>query len=168
MGTNAIARWNDSRPREAFRLALLGATDRQIAEFFECNVQTIDYWKRKKPEFAKALKRGKMEANARVAESFYKRATGYDVTESKVVYEKGKPVQVQVTRHIPADPWSAHKWLSTRCRDMGWADVQQHEIKNTNLNITKIDLSGMTWEQLNVIKELGLQSQNKSLTIGDN
>lgn len=166
--TSEISRWNDSRPREAFRLALLGATDKQIAEFFECNVQTVDYWKRKKPAFAKALRAGKMEADAKVAESFYKRATGYDVTENKVVYKKGEPIVVEVTRHIPADPWSAHKWLSTRCRDSGWADVQKHEILNTNLNITKIDLSGMTWEQLKVIKELGLQSRNGELPLGDN
>jgi hypothetical protein len=57
----------------AFRYALLGATDEDLASFFEVSTVTIASWKHKHPEFLKALTRGKTEVDAKVAESFYKR-----------------------------------------------------------------------------------------------
>jgi len=165
MGTNAISRWTEDRPREAFQLALLGATDRQIANVMGCNVQTIDYWKRTKEVFRDALKRGKMQADAKVAEAFFKRATGYTYQEEKaLINKKGEVVTTTITRHVPCDPWSAHKWLSCRQRET-WTDVQRTEIMQTNVNITKIDLTGFSTEELKVIKGLGLKQLTES--IGD-
>lgn len=157
MATDYVLRWKDDFPRQAFQLALLGATDKQIAEIFNCNLQTIDYWKRtNKGGFRVALNRGKMQADAKVAEAFFKKATGYTVTEERILLDKGKPVPITVTRHIPPDSWAAFKWLSIRQREM-WTDVQRTEITQTNININKFDFTGLSTEELMLVKKLGLK-----------
>ena len=62
---------------QARKLCLLGATDQELADFFEIDVRTIYDWKRTKPEFSQAIARGKMLADAEVAAKLYERACGY-------------------------------------------------------------------------------------------
>jgi hypothetical protein len=56
---------------------LLGATDDDMARFFDVDVRSIHRWKLDHPEFAQALREGKEEADAKVARRLYERATGY-------------------------------------------------------------------------------------------
>jgi uncharacterized protein YjcR len=71
---------------EAYELCLLGATDKDLAEEFEVNEDTINEWKKAYPAFADALKRGKRKADAKVAAALYKRAVGFSYDE--VTFEK--------------------------------------------------------------------------------
>ncbi len=48
----------------AYKLALLGSTDDELADFFRVRVSTIHNWKKKHNEFLDALKRGKDVADA--------------------------------------------------------------------------------------------------------
>ena len=59
---------------QAYKFCLLGATDAQLAEFFNVSETTINNWKDKHEEFSLALKRGKMIADAEIANSLYQRA----------------------------------------------------------------------------------------------
>lgn len=148
--------YNEDRPRQAYKLALLGATDKQVADVMGVSIQTIDTWKRDRPEFAEALMRGKDQADMEVASAFYKRATGYDVVEKKVTIYRGKVIEYETTRHIPADPWSCQKWLSLRQREK-WADVQRIETLTTNVNINRFDFTGISTEDLLVLERFGLK-----------
>jgi hypothetical protein len=48
----------------AFKLALLGLTDLEIAEQFGISELTLNRWKAEHPEFRKSLKNGKVPADA--------------------------------------------------------------------------------------------------------
>jgi hypothetical protein len=157
---NQVVKWNDRTcPQQAFALALLGATDRQIAEAFDVNEDTIHYWKRHKPEFLKKLNEGKLIANSAVAESFYKCATGYYYEEEKAFLDKsGKVVKTTIRRYKGPDPWAAARWMSLRVRNGEWQEIQKTEITQTNINITKVDLSIFSNEELQVMEKMGVKA----------
>ena len=71
--------WRDGTLEQAKKLAALGATDVEIADFFEVSVKTLIRWKASHPEFCLALKAGKEIADARVEQRLYERAVGYSV-----------------------------------------------------------------------------------------
>lgn len=102
----------------------LGATDADLARFFGISRWTIYHWQAMHPEFAEALKLGKLGPDARVERSLYQRAVGYDIESEQIFYDKdtGKPVRAQTVEHIPADPASAIFWLKNRC---GWRDRKE-------------------------------------------
>lgn len=96
-------------------LTMLGATNEQLASVFEVNEQTIKLWMNKYPEFRAAAREGKQAADARVAESLYKRAVGFSHPETVVKMTKdGEVKKVQVTRHYAPDTQACQTWLYNR------------------------------------------------------
>ena len=74
----------------AHNYCLLGATNAELADFFEVAPRTIDNWIASHPAFAKAVRAGKVEADARVARCLYQRAVGYDRAVERMVLHQGK------------------------------------------------------------------------------
>jgi transposase-like protein len=113
---------------QASKLCELGATDDELADFFEVHRSTIYRWKHEHQEFCDAIKSGKEVADERVERSLYQKATGYNVTEEVAVkvkleqYREGVEV-VQVDKHVPADTTAAIFWLKNRRKD-NWRDRQ--------------------------------------------
>lgn len=99
---------------QARNYCLLGATDAQMAEFFEVSERTINRWKAAHPEFSEALRRGKSEADALVAESLYKRATGCSHPDTHVSNHQGEITLTPITKHYPPDVQAATFWLKNR------------------------------------------------------
>jgi hypothetical protein len=163
--TRKYFKWNDDRARQVKALALLGATDEEMAEVMDININTFDLWKRTHPEFLRAMKSGKMAANAKVAKSLYKRANGFWVWENHVCMYRGVVIQTPVRKYYPPDSWAAAKILSIRERTK-WADVTKIESTQTNININKLDFTGMSTEELLLMKQI--QEKQKRLAIGVN
>lgn len=113
-----------------YKYCLLGATDKELAALFEVSEQTINNWKKKYKEFSLALKRGKAEADARVADRLYQRAMGYSHPEEKVFQHNGEPVIIPTTKHYPPDVTAAIFWLKNRQRDK-WRDKQDVEVSGS-------------------------------------
>ena len=67
----------DDYARQVVKLSELGATDQEIADFFDVHVSTIHRWKHVHPEFCDTLKIGKEVADNRVERSLYQREIGY-------------------------------------------------------------------------------------------
>lgn len=155
-------KWTIDRIKEVYKLALLGCTDENIAEFMEVNINTINLWKRSHPEFLQAMTDGKEKADAEMAHALYKRGTGFWMDEIHVCMYRGVVIQTTVPKYYPPESWAANKWLSVRQR-VRWADVQRTETINTNLSITKLDFSGMTLEQLRFMKEIGMAQRQKAI-----
>jgi hypothetical protein len=139
---------------QAYKLTLLGFTDKQLATFFNVNKATINNWKKEHIEFLDSVTRGKAMADGEVAASFYKRATGYEFTE--VTFEKVDNKQVLeltpnelvttdaykkkiVVRHLPPDAGAALNWLKNRQKDL-WRDKQDLEIDFEKLSDAELDL----------------------------
>ena len=59
------------------KLCKLGATDKELADFFEVAESTINLWKEVHPQFSESIKEGKIQADANVAQALYHRAIGY-------------------------------------------------------------------------------------------
>ena len=65
---------------QAEELYSIGATDQEVADLFEVTTTTIDNWKKTKPEFLAALKRGKAWADGLVEKSLYEQAISGNTT----------------------------------------------------------------------------------------
>lgn len=158
----------DGIERQAYQLALLGLTDQQIADIWEVSVKTIDYWKKKRYDFRKALREGRDLANAKVVDSLYQRAIGYSHPETKFFrVGKGKKAyikQIQTIKHYPPDANAALKILGIRQRTQ-WADVQQVEhLINADLKITYLtkqisDPKRFTNAELKTALKLGINKK---------
>lgn len=128
-------------PEKAYKLALLGAKNIEIAEFFEVNEDTIYEWKKVYPEFSEALKNGKVKADAEIASSLYERAKGYEYIEQQVVkikvgrFEESVEV-VAVKKVAPPDTTACIFWLKNRHPE-AWRDKTEQEI---TLNMHEIAL----------------------------
>lgn len=78
-----MASKTDYRPEyaeQAMNYCLLGATDVDLAGFFGVTDRTLRNWKKRFPEFEKAMNEGKTFADAKVARSLYNNAVSGDTT----------------------------------------------------------------------------------------
>lgn len=109
--------------KQAKKLAELGATDRDAAEFFEVSEATLNRWKQAHPEFCASLKVGKAAADDRVEQSLYRKATGYTFDAVKIFMPAGadKPVYAEYVEHVPPSDTACIFWLKNR-RPEEWRD----------------------------------------------
>ena len=114
--------------KQAAHLAQLGATDQEVADFFEVDVRTIYRWKHDHDKFCQALKVGKDIADERVERSLYQRAIGYEQDEVKIFMPANaeKPVYASFRAKVAPDTTAAIFWLKNR-RSQAWRDKQEVE-----------------------------------------
>ena len=112
----------------AYKFALLGATNKEMAGFFDVAESTFDLWRIAHPKFSGAITRGKVIADSKVAESLYRRALGYTHSENKIFQYKGKPIVVPTTKHYPPDTQAASLWLRNRQPEL-WRDRKDFVVK---------------------------------------
>src|SRR5690554_6353077 len=88
---------------QALKLCRLGATDKDLADFFGVSEKTINTWKDSHPEFLQSLKEGKAEADAKVEQALFARATGYSHPDVHVSNYQGDVTITDITKHYPPD-----------------------------------------------------------------
>lgn len=111
---------------QAAKLCALGATDIELADFFEVDTRTIYRWKNVHDDFCQAVIVGKENSDARVERSLYNRAVGYTFESEKVFQFQGEVIRAPTTEHVPPDPGAAKLWLTNR-KPADWRDKQEHE-----------------------------------------
>lgn len=110
---------------QARRLALLGFTDLQMAEFFGVAESTFHLWKQRHKDFSESIKSGKAVADAHVAEGLYKAATGgHTVTDTKTVSGDDGTVRTTEVREVPPSVSAMIFWLKNRQPEK-WRDRQE-------------------------------------------
>ncbi|MBV8192707.1 MAG: hypothetical protein JOY64_03935 [Alphaproteobacteria bacterium] len=100
----------------AHNYCLLGATDDQLAGFFQVSRRTLDDWLLAHPGFARAVRDGRAAADAAMARRLFQRAMGYDYATEKIFIHDGKALQVKHTVHVPPDVRACLFWLRNRRR----------------------------------------------------
>lgn len=120
------SKYKDEFPEQARKLCLLGATDKELASFFEVAVSTISEWKLSFPEFSEALKAGKQLADATIADSLYQRAKGYSHREDDIRVVSGAIVITPTIKNYPPDSTALIFWLKNRRPDL-WRDKREEE-----------------------------------------
>lgn len=113
---------------QAEKLCLLGATDVEIADFFEIAVSTFYKWKHEHSEFSEAIKGGKEVADDRVERSLFHKAVGYKFDAVKIFMPANAvaPVYAPYREHVPPDTTAMIFWLKNR-RPEAWRDKREHE-----------------------------------------
>lgn len=124
--TGRPASYKPEFAKQAEKLCELGATDADLADFFEVTDRTVYRWQTKYPEFCQALKTGKSAADDRVERSLYHKATGYSFDAVKIFMPAGasKPVYADYREHVPPDTTAAIFWLKNR-RSSEWRDKRE-------------------------------------------
>lgn len=100
--------------KQAEKLCALGATDAELADFFEVSVSTLNLWKVEHKEFSESLKVGKAPADDRVKMSLFHRAVGYSHPEDDIRVVNGEIVITPTIKHYPPDTTAGIFWLKNR------------------------------------------------------
>ena len=150
--------WCPERLIQARQLALLGKTNARMAEIMGVSIKTIEYWWRTKPEFRESLQNGRDMADAQTADSLFQVANGWEVEEEHLHINRitGEAKIIKIKKKYKPDAWAAAKWLALRQREL-WTEIQRMESSHTNININKFDFSGLSNEELMLIKKIGLK-----------
>lgn len=141
-----VGRPGSYRPQfaaQAAKLCELGATDKDVADFFQVSIVTIWRWRSQFAEFSSALKAGKVTADDRTEMSLYHRANGYSFESEKVFCHQGEVIRVPVIEHVPPDTTACIFWLKNR-RPEVWRDKREVE---TNVTLSLADLVTMSYRE---------------------
>ena len=111
---------------QAAKLCALGATDADLADFFEVTIRTIENWRSQNEDFFRSIKEAKEAANDRVERSLYQKAIGYSHDAVKIFQHQGEVIEAPYREHYPPDSTAAIFWLKNRRKD-DWRDKQEHE-----------------------------------------
>lgn len=101
-------------PEQAKKLCNLGATDRQLCDFFNVTEKTLNNWKHTYPEFLQSIRLGKDQPDENVKRSLYNRAMGYTCLEAKHHVVNGELIETIVEKHYPPDATSMIFFLKNR------------------------------------------------------
>ncbi len=133
----SVGRPTDYKPEyaaQAEKLCALGATDIELADFFQVSTRTIYRWRNTIDEFCQAVTCGKEAADVRVERALYNRAVGYSFESEKIFNHQGEIIRAPTTEHVPPDPSAAKLWLTNR-KPENWRDKQEHEPKGQIVRI---------------------------------
>src|ERR1700730_11048605 len=107
---NAVGRPTKYKPeyaKQALKLCYMGATDADLADFFEVSIVTIWRWKAAEQDFCNAVNKVEKDfADNRVKRSLYQRACGYTFDAVKIFNGPSGTVKVPYREHVPPDPTS--------------------------------------------------------------
>lgn len=119
-----------------------GLSDAQIAHNIGIQRPTLYEWKKKYPDIANALKKGKEVVDIEVENALLKRALGYKYDEKKISkkVEGGKETTRQeiTKKEIPPDTTAIMFWLQNRKPDI-WRDRRNVEATVKTPDITIVD-----------------------------
>lgn len=121
--------YREEYAEQAYKLCLLGATNKELAAFFGVAGSTVDLWLCTYEQFSGAIKEGREQADSNVAKSLYQRAMGFTWTETKMGKDaNGNHVEVSVRRRVPPDTVACIFWLKNRTArsEHPWKDKQEH------------------------------------------
>ena len=134
-----------------------GLTDEMIAHNIGITTTTFYDWKKKYPQFAEAVKRGKEVVDIMVENALLKSAMGYSYDEvTQIGIEDGEtgekilvPVKV-VTKYVQPNSTSLIFWLKNR-KPEAWRDTKNIdaavEVKNPFEGIDTADIKKLIGEE---------------------
>ena len=138
------SQYREEYNEQARKLCLLGATDKELADFFGVSVVTLNNWKSQVPEFLSSIKEGKEIADATVADRLFKRATGYEHKAVKIVADAktGMDHTVEYIERYPPETTACIFWLKNRQKDK-WRDRVDTTLTGADggpVQVTRVEL----------------------------
>ncbi|NLK94720.1 MAG: hypothetical protein GX275_05975 [Clostridiales bacterium] len=132
----AKSKWNEIKEKlkDVEKWAIMGLSDTQIAFNLGISKDTFYRYKKEHSDFSDTLKRGKNQADFKVENALYKKATGYTVKKVGVIKckdiyydDEGRKCQkehadvVEYEEEMPADVQAIKFWLINR-KSGKWKD----------------------------------------------
>lgn len=163
--------WSPDKPEMAYKLALFGLTDTEIAEALLISMTQFERWRAIHSEFDYFLRKGRVHAMANVAHSLYRSATGFEHEEEVASKHKDGTVEVvKVKKYYPPNPWAAVKLLALRSPEK-WAEnpktVENKQLNIYNITNNNLDCSDFSVDEMRLLKKIGIKGL-PSQAIGEN
>ena len=98
-----------------------GATDADLADFFNVTTRTIQNWASVHPEFFLALKTSKAIADGKVERALFQKAVGFEHDTVKIMQYEGQPVIIPYREKVAPDTTACIFWLKNR-DPQNWRD----------------------------------------------
>ena len=124
--TGAPTKYRKEYCVQAAKLCKLGAIDKDIADFFEVSLATVNNWKNDFPELLDALKASKRYADQNVKNALYKRATGFVTQEEKDESGSAGSKTTITTKEVSPDTTACIFWLKNR-QPEEWRDKPEDD-----------------------------------------
>jgi len=156
-------KYKEEYPKQAYKLCLIGATDAQLANFFEVNPDTIYEWKKVHEEFSESLKRGKQIADGEVAKSLYHRAKGYSHKAVHISNYQGEITQTDIIKEYPPDTTACIFWLKNRQSEM-WRDKREYAVNEDNRDIEDFNIDELQQMLKDSLSEEAIEARKKEHT----
>jgi len=134
---SVASKYTQDYDEQAYKLALLGLIDDEIAEYFEISKRTLIRWRERYPSFREATAKGKQFSDANVAEKLYKSAIGENyILKEKAVVANDKVHIVEVREQLPPNVGAMTFWLKNRQKDK-WRSRVQLDVKQDKDAVTE-------------------------------
>jgi hypothetical protein len=135
------SRFHPDLCEQAHNYCLLGATNDELAQFFDVSPGTIDRWIAGHAAFGDAVRSGRVAADPRVARGLFSREVGYDCTVERMAIVAGELKPVTSTIHYPANVQACIFWLRTRRRQT-WRDTPNDRPADTVDDLALLEAAG--------------------------
>lgn len=136
-----VTKYKPEYAEQAEKLARMGATGHEIADFFNVSPSTFYVWRNVNEDFAEAVKIGWGRTLERATRSLYELAVGYDYVEEeaikvKVGQHEEKIEIVEVRRHQPPNV-TASMYVHNNRDPENWRHVRTLQVSGSiDHNIT--------------------------------
>ena len=152
-----IGKWDSRYIKMVYEIALLGASNPEIAGILNVTTTTLDNWRVRFPEFEIALLKGKERADGKIALALYNRAKGYSHPDVHISNYKGEVTITPIIKYYPPDTTAAKFWLTNRQPDK-WKDMARMEDNSKHLHLHQnIPLSDISTEELEIMERVGMK-----------
>lgn len=123
-----------------------GLTDEQIAKKMGISRSTLNLWKKKFSDISDTVKKGKEVADYQVVNALFRRATGFEYTETVKMPVKDPEtgetklvVAKEIIKEALPDTTAQIFWLKNRCPDK-WRDKVENAGENKDDNEIQINI----------------------------
>ena len=131
---------------DKIREMALTMTEEQMAKVIGVNKDTWFKYKREKPEFSDALKKGRLDLCLEIKSVLIQRAKGMQVTEKKQIIEDGKVVREEIyTRSYPPDVAAASMLLKNLDPEWHNDDKATMELKKRQVEVMEKKAEDASW-----------------------
>jgi len=142
---------------QAHQHCLMGATNADLADIFGVTSRTIVNWMTEFPDFAAAVRDGRVVADGRVARGLYERAIGCERTSRQTTLSNGVEKTIIREVHYPPDTRACIFWLRNR-QPQSWGDRKPDTAASSlDLAIAALDAANESAEYEEVRRDLAAE-----------
>ena len=125
----------------------LGATEKEIAENLGVNQKVFCRYKKEYSELNDLIKKGRKQPVQAIKAALYKRAIGFNYTESKFIEDSdGNWKKETLTKAALPDPTAAMMLLKHWDKETGWtSDPQSLELRKKELELKEKQSESEVW-----------------------